>query len=184
MESVFPSFLLVLASEMGDKTQLLALLLSARYHRPGPVMAGIFVATLINHSLAAWAGGWAGGLVPPDTLRWILALLFFVFAAWILVPDKDEDLSATSRGGAFLATAVAFFLAEMGDKTQIATVSLGARFQDTFSVTLGTTLGMLVADGLAVFWGDRLTKRIPMVWVRRGAAVLFLLFGVFILIGR
>ncbi len=184
MESFFSSFLLVVASEMGDKTQLLALILAARFRRPWPIMAGILVATLANHGIAAGAGQWVSGLVSPETGRWILAALFFVFAGWILIPDKDEDLKSEGVWGAFLTTTVAFFLAEMGDKTQLATVALGARFQSLWLVTGGTTLGMLVADGLAVFWGDRLVKRISMTWVRRAASLLFVIFGVLILLGR
>jgi putative Ca2+/H+ antiporter (TMEM165/GDT1 family) len=146
-------------------------------------MAGILVATLFNHGLASWAGGWLASLLEPQTLKWILALTFFGFAGWILIPDKDEELKEGHRFGAFLTTTVAFFLAEMGDKTQLATVALGARFASPVAVTVGTTIGMLAADGLAVFFGEKLTERISMTWVRRGAALLFALFGVIILLG-
>lgn len=180
--AILQSFLLVVASEMGDKTQLLALVLAARFRRPWAVMAGILVATLLNHALAAWAGAWAAGLLSPDTLRWVLALLFFAFAVWILIPDKEDGPGKEPRFGAFLTTAVLFFFAEMGDKTQLATVALGARFHDFIAVTAGTTLGMLAADGLAVFLGERITSVVPMQWVRRGACALFFAFGAAILL--
>lgn len=180
---IIQSFFLVVASEMGDKTQLLALVLASRYRKPWVIMAGILVATLLNHGLASWLGGWISSLVAPQTLSWILALTFFAFAAWLLIPDKDEEIKEEHRFGAFLTTVVVFFLAEMGDKTQLATVALGARFNAPLTVTLGTTAGMLVADGLAVFFGEKLTERIPMKWVRIFACVLFVLFGIGILYG-
>ena len=181
MQALLQSFFLVLASEMGDKTQLLALVLAARYRKPWTVMAGILVATLLNHGLASWSGKWLASLLAPERLAQVLAFTFFAFAAWILVPDKDEELKEHGRFGAFLTTTFTFFLAEMGDKTQLATDALGARFHDPWLVTLGTTLGMLVADGLAVFFGENLTKRISMQWIRRLAAALFALFGVLVL---
>ena len=183
MTAVIQSFFLVFVSEMGDKTQLLALILVLRYKRPWAIMAGILVATLLNHGLASWLGGRAAALVQPGVLNWILALTFFAFAAWILVPDKDDGLEQPSKYGPFLTTTVAFFLAEMGDKTQLATIALGARFADPWLVTAGTTLGMLAADGLAVAFGESLVKKVPMTWVRRGASALFALFGVAILLG-
>ncbi|EYF07639.1 TMEM165/GDT1 family protein [Chondromyces apiculatus] len=183
MEALLKSFALVAASEMGDKTQLLALVLALRYKRPWIIMAGILAATILNHGLASWVGGYVSSLVSPDVLRYTLAAIFGAFALWILIPDKDEDGPQNERFGPFLTTLVAFFLAEMGDKTQLATVALGARFQAPVLVTIGTTLGMLFADGLAVFFGERLTKRIPMKWVRIFAAVLFAAFGVGILVG-
>ncbi len=183
LQALFSSFLLVAISEFGDKTQLLALVLTLRFRRPWAIMAGILVATLLNHGLAAWVGGWAAQRVDPDILRYVLAGTFFAFAAWILIPDKDDGGPATAKYGAFLTTRVTFFLAEMGDKTQLATVALGARFQAPVIVTVGTTLGMLVADGLAVFLGERLTKRIPLKYVQVAAALLFAVFGVTILVG-
>lgn len=183
MYVILQSFALVLASEMGDKTQLLALVLASRFRRPWAIMAGILVATLINHGLASWAGGLVSAFVPAFYLKWILALTFFAFALWILVPDKDDTEEASSRYGAFLTTVVLFFLAEMGDKTQLATVALGARFAAPLMVTLGTTAGMLAADGLAVFCGESLTKKVSMKWIRRIACCLFVLFGACILIG-
>lgn len=182
MQEILNSFLLVLASEMGDKTQLLALVLASRFRKPWTVMAGILVATLLNHGLASLSGNWVASLVAPQTLHWILAGLFFVFAAWILIPDKDEELKEQPRFGAFLTTLVTFFLAEMGDKTQFATIALGARYASPWLVTIGTTLGMLVADGLVVFFGEGLTKKVPMKWIRITASFLFAAFGVLILI--
>lgn len=183
MEALVNSFLLVAASEMGDKTQLLALVLAARFKKPWPIMAGILVATVLNHGLASGLGVWASGLLEADVLKWVLALLFWAFAIWILVPDKDEDLETKGSASAFFVTVVAFFLAEMGDKTQLATVALAASFQKMLAVTVGTTLGMLFSDGLAVFFGDRFLKHVPMVWVRRLAAILFAIFGVLVLWG-
>ncbi|MEN9836130.1 MAG: hypothetical protein RL011_2323 [Pseudomonadota bacterium] len=184
MEALLSSMLMVAVSEMGDKTQLLALLLMLRFRQPWAIMGGILAATLLNHGLAAWAGGWAAQLLSPTTLKYVLAALFFVFAAWILIPDKEDDASAGSRYGAFLTTLVTFFLAEMGDKTQLATIALGARFQAPVVVTIGTTAGMLVADGLAVFFGEALTKKIPLKYVRIAAALLFVAFGVTILVSN
>jgi putative Ca2+/H+ antiporter (TMEM165/GDT1 family) len=176
------SFLLVAASEMGDKTQLLALVLASRFRKPWTIMAGILVATILNHGLASWAGGWVSTLVSETLLRWILSGTFFAFALWILIPDKDEELKESNRFGPFLTTVVAFFLAEMGDKTQLATLALGARFASPFAVTLGTTAGMLLADGLAVFFGEKLTSKLSMKWVRLFASILFFIFGIGILL--
>jgi len=167
---------------MGDKTQLLAFVLASRFRKPGVILAGIFAATVLNHLLAAVLGQGLAQLLPPEVLRWGLALIFFAFAIWILIPDKDGHLEKTPRWGAFLTTFVTFFLAEMGDKTQLATVALAARFQEVWSVTIGTTLGMMVSDGLAVFMGRHLTEKISMKWVRRGASFLFAAFGVAILL--
>jgi putative Ca2+/H+ antiporter (TMEM165/GDT1 family)/esterase/lipase len=181
METLLSSFALVAASEMGDKTQLLAFSLAARFKRPAPILAGILVATLLNHGLAAALGSYVAGIVSPDILRIALAITFFAFALWTLKPDTHDDKPENSRWGAFVTTTVLFFLAEMGDKTQLATVALGARFADTFMVTAGTTLGMMAADGLAVFVGHRMAERLPMQWIRRVAALLFFIFGVLIL---
>lgn len=172
---------LVAASEMGDKTQLLAFALATRYKKPWAIMAGILTATLLNHGLASWGGAWISAHVPDRVLRWALAMTFFGFGIWILFPDKDEGAPREGRWGAFATTTVAFFFAEMGDKTQLATVALGARFGSFWMVTIGTTLGMLFSDGLAVFLGEKFAARIPMVWVRRGAAILFGLFGLWLL---
>jgi putative Ca2+/H+ antiporter (TMEM165/GDT1 family) len=183
VQAIVNSFLLVLASEMGDKTQLLALILASRFRKPWTIMAGILVATLLNHGLASWAGSWLSSFVDPHTLKWVLAAIFFAFAIWILIPDKDEEFKESGHWGAFLTTAVAFFLAEMGDKTQLATVALGARYAEPWLVTIGTTMGMMVSDGLAVFFGENLTNRIPMKWIRVGSCILFAIFGVFVLLG-
>lgn len=183
MEVVLNSILLVAAAEMGDKTQLLALVLAVRFRKPWAVLAGIFAATVLNHLLAALAGQWLAGLVPENYLRWILAAVFIAFALWILVPDKDEDRPHEPRFGAFLTTTILFFLAEIGDKTQLSTVALAARYGDIILVTIGTTIGMLLADGLAVFFGEKLSTKIPMKWIRVAAAALFALFGLALLIG-
>lgn len=182
LEALINSFVLVFVSEMGDKTQLLALVLASRFRRPWTIMSGIFVATVLNHALAAWGGAFLSAQVDASVLRWILALSFFAFAGWILIPDKESELSQTSRFGAFLTTVVAFFMAEMGDKTQLATIALGARYSNTLVVTFGTTLGMLASNALAIFLGEKLLARIPMKWIRIFASALFVLFGIGILL--
>jgi putative Ca2+/H+ antiporter (TMEM165/GDT1 family) len=179
---IWKSCLLVTATEMGDKTQLLALVLASRYRKPWVIMAGILVATILNHSLAAWTGSWVSQMLAPETLRWILAASFFAFAAWVLIPDKDDEKIHSTSAGAFMVTLISFFFAEMGDKTQLSTVALAARYQDVLWVTVGTTMGMLVADGLAVFMGDKITERIPMKWMRLITCGLFIVFGVIILL--
>lgn len=176
-EAVFSSFTLVAASEMGDKTQLLAFTLANRFRRPWPVMAGIVVATLANHALASSVGAWISTHVPARVLAAVLAATFIAFGLWSLRPDTLDDENRPSRFGPFLTTAALFFLAEMGDKTQFATVALGARFHSAVMVTLGTTLGMLVSDGLAVFLGERLAHRVQGRWLRLVAALLFFGFG-------
>lgn len=183
MDILTNSFLLVFTGEMGDKTQLLALILTARFKRPWVILCGVFVATILNHALASWAGAWISSFFAPQTLKWTLAILFFVFAAWILVPDKEEEFRPFSGMGVFLTTGIAFFLAEMGDKTQLATVALGANYSNVFMVTAGTTLGMLASNSLAIFLGDKLLAKIPMKWVRFVACILFILFGLAIIIG-
>lgn len=183
MDSLLNSFFLVFASEMGDKTQLLALVLAVRFKKPWTILLGVFIATVLNHALAAYAGGWISSLVAPTTLKWLLALLFFVFAFWILIPDKEEELKSVGQWGALTTTIVTFFMAEMGDKTQLATIALGARYSNLVLVTLGTTLGMIGSNALAIFLGEKLLKKIPMQWIRRFACLLFILFGLGILIG-
>ncbi|MGE3681723.1 MAG: TMEM165/GDT1 family protein [Bdellovibrionales bacterium] len=176
------SFVLVFVGEMGDKTQLLALLLAARFRRPWTILFGILVATLLNHALSAWAGERMAAVVDPTILRWLLAATFFIFAAWILVPDKNEELqSERTRFGPLLTTIIVFFLAEIGDKTQLTTVALGARFPNVALVTLGTTLGMLAANAMAIFLGDKLLERIPMRYVRWIASGSFAVSGLIIL---
>lgn len=183
MDILLNSFFLVFISEMGDKTQLLALILALRYKKPFTIMAAIFVATLLNHAMASWLGGLAAFYIDPVYLKWILATTFFAFALWILIPDKEEDVKEESRFGAFVTTLILFFLAEMGDKTQLATIALGAKYASPWIVTLGTTLGMLASNGLAIFFGEKLLKKIPMKWVRVFACISFAVFGVAILIG-
>ncbi|MBC7658691.1 MAG: TMEM165/GDT1 family protein [Chitinophagaceae bacterium] len=178
MEAIFNSFLIVALGEMGDKTQLLAFVLATRFKKPWAVLAGIFVATVANHLLAATAGQWISAHLPPQYLKIGLAVTFFAFAIWILVPDKIDDDVKTYKFGAFLTTVVVFFLAEMGDKTQLATVALAARFQSVVLVTVGTTVGMMLTDGLAVFFGEKVAARISMTWMHRIAAVLFVICGV------
>lgn len=182
MEALVNSFLLVFAGEMGDKTQLLSLVLTARYKKPWTILAGVTVATILNHALASWVGGFAAEQVSPLVLKWSLALIFFGFALWILIPDKEGEIKTGSKFGAFTTTVIAFFLAEMGDKTQLATIALGARYSSTMIVTLGTTAGMIASNALAVFLGEKLLKRIPMKWVRVFACILFIGFGIAILI--
>jgi len=168
---------------MGDKTQLLALVLAAKFRKPIPIMFGILVATLLNHGLASYVGTFITQYLSQEVLKWSLAATFVGFGLWMLIPDKDEGLSSEPKWGPFWTTTVVFFLAEMGDKTQLATVALGAKFAAPILVTLGTTLGMLGADGLAVFFGHRFTERVPMRLVHKVASALFILFGVGILIG-
>lgn len=175
----------VALGEMGDKTQLLALLLAARYRKPLPIIAGILVATLLNHALAAALGDWLASAVPAWALRWGLGLSFIAVALWLLVPDKADDAaSATpSHLGVFGITTLAFFMAEMGDKTQIATVMLAARWQMPLVVTAGTTLGMMLANVPAVLLGERILRWLPVAWVHRVAAAVFAALGVAVLWG-
>ena len=175
----------VALGEIGDKTQLLALLLAARYRRPVPIIAGIFVATLLNHAAAGALGTWLTRLVDPTWMRWLLGLSFLAVAAWMLVPDKADEVEGrgTGRLGVFGITAVAFFLAEMGDKTQIATIMLAARYDALVAVTAGTTLGMMLANVPAVLLGERAVKVMPVQWVHRIAAVVFAVIGVLVLAG-
>lgn len=180
--TLLSSFGLVAASEMGDKTQLLAFALATRFKKPWAIMAGILTATLLNHGLASWGGAWVSAHTPELLLRGALALVFIGFGIWILFPDKEEAAPNENRWGAFVTTTVAFFFAEMGDKTQLATVALGARYGSFWLVTAGTTVGMLVSDGLAVWLGESFAHKISMKWVRRGASALFILFGLLILV--
>jgi len=169
---------LVAIAEIGDKTQLLAMLLAARYRQPRPIIAGILVATLANHALAAWAGAEVAAWVGIETMRWILGASFAVMAAWCLLPDKaDAGPRRVDAAGAFVATTVAFFLVEIGDKTQIATVALAARFQDVVLTTAGTTLGMMLANVPAVLFGEVVARRMPLKWIRRVAALSFAVLG-------
>jgi Ca2+/H+ antiporter, TMEM165/GDT1 family len=175
----------VALGEIGDKTQLLALLLAARYHKPVPIILGILVATLANHAGAAALGSWVSGLLDPTWLRWILGASFLAVAVWMLIPDQadDVDARALNRFGVFGVTVLAFFLAEMGDKTQIATVMLAAKYPSLVAVTAGTTLGMMLANVPAVLLGDRVVRAVPVVWVHRIAAGIFALLGLLVLLG-
>ena len=175
----------VALGEVGDKTQLLALLLAARYRKPLPIIAGIFVATLLNHALASALGAWLALWLAPHWLRWGLGLSFIAVALWLLVPDNVDDVRAEggTRWGVFGVTVLAFFLAEMGDKTQLATVMLAARYQSLWLVTAGTTLGMLIANVPAVLLGERILRWLPVAWVHRVAAAVFALMGLALLLG-
>lgn len=181
MEAILNSFLLVAATEMGDKTQLLALVLASKFKKPWHVMGGILAATVLNHALAAWLGQWISAQVPSHYLNWALAITFFGFALWILIPDKDDSNPDNMRWGAFWTTTVLFFFAEIGDKTQLSTVALAAKYSNLTLVTIGTTLGMLFSDGLAVVFGEKLTQKIPMKYINYGSSALYMLFGVGIL---
>ena len=182
MEALVNSFLLVFVGEMGDKTQLLSLVLTVRYKKPWTILAGVFVATILNHAAASWTGGFVASYFTPETLKWMLAFIFFTFAGWILIPDKEEDLDSTKKNNVFIATLTAFFFAEMGDKTQLATVALGARYSNAVIVTIGTTLGMLTSNAIAIFLGEKLLKQVPMNWVRALACLLFVAFGIAIIV--
>jgi Ca2+/H+ antiporter, TMEM165/GDT1 family len=175
---------MVAVAEMGDKTQLLSLVLAARFRgQHWIIIAGIFAATLLNHLLAALLGGWVATTVPPRVLGWILGLSFLAFALWALIPDTlDEPNQSIRKHGAFLTTLILFFLAEMGDKTQLATVALGAKYASLGMVTLGTTLGMMAANIPAVLIGEKLCERLPMSKMRFIAAALFAVFGMLILL--
>ncbi len=181
--AAWSSFLVVALAEMGDKTQLIALSLASRYRRPWTVMLGILIATIANHALASSMGAWAAAAVPAAVLGWTIGLAFMAFGIWTLFPDRAAEPAKRRGWGPLLSTLVIFFLAEMGDKTQLATVALGARFRSTVAVTAGTTLGMLAADALVVFAGTRLLDRVPMNRVRWSAAALFFLFGLMAIAG-
>ncbi|MFT3778705.1 MAG: TMEM165/GDT1 family protein [Ottowia sp.] len=186
MEAFLLSTGIVALAEMGDKTQLLSLLLAARFRRPWPIAWGILAATLVNHALAGAVGSWVTRVLGPDVLRWVLGGSFVAMAAWMLVPDKldeDEAPAATSRLGVFGTTLVAFFLAEMGDKTQIATVALAAQYPQWTAVVAGTTLGMMLANAPVVWFGDRLVKRVPIRAVHVVSALIFLALGLAALLG-
>ena len=179
MEAFLVSLVVVAVGEIGDKTQLLALVLAARFRRPVPIICGILVATLVNHALAGLLGAWVRTVVPPDTLRLLLVASFFAVALWALKPDKLEtEPGPTGKYGAFAVTVVAFFIAETGDKTQIATVVLAAQFDNLVAVVAGTTLGMLIADVPAVIVGSAAAHRLPLRLVRYVAAGLFAVLGI------
>ncbi len=185
MESLLVSTGVVTLAEVGDKTQLLAFLFAARFKKPLPIILGILAATTVNHSLAGALGAWISASVSTDLLRWVLGLSFIGMAIWTLIPDEidKDDVTVATRLGVFGATLVTFFLAEMGDKTQIATVAMAAHFGTPLIVVIGTTLGMLIADVPAVFVGDKLADRIPMKLVHSIAAAIFALLGAATLLG-
>jgi putative Ca2+/H+ antiporter (TMEM165/GDT1 family) len=184
MDAFLVSTGIVALAEIGDKTQLLAFLLAARFRRPLPIVFGIFAATIANHAFAAAVGALVSKLLGPDVMRWVLGLAFIGMAAWIMVPDDiDEEEAAPARFGVFLTTVIAFFLAEMGDKTQVATVALAARYPSAVAVVAGTTLGMMLANVPAVYFGDRIAGRVPLKLVHGIAALIFLVLGVATLLG-
>jgi putative Ca2+/H+ antiporter (TMEM165/GDT1 family) len=185
MESLFVSTGVVALAEIGDKTQLLAFLLAARFKKPLPIILGILIATLVNHGLAGALGAWITAVLSPEVLRWVLGLSFIAMAAWTLIPDEIEEDEAKIAGrlGVFGATLLTFFLAEMGDKTQVATVAMAAHYAAPVMVVIGTTLGMLIADVPAVFVGDKLAAKIPMKLVHGIAAAIFAALGVATLLG-
>lgn len=175
LESLSVSTLVVAIAEIGDKTQLLALLLAARFRKPWPIVAGILVATVLNHALAGWLGALLASWLTPDVLRWIVVASFLAIGLWTLKPDTlDEDATSLPARGAFIATTIAFFLAEIGDKTQVATIVLAAKAPLLWPVVVGTTLGMLAANVPVVLLGSRFAKRLPLKAARIAAAVLFL----------
>ena len=188
MESGLDAFLVstgvVALAEIGDKTQLLAFILAAKFRRPMPIILGILVATLFNHGFAGAIGAWLPALVAPDAMRWILGVSFLAMAGWTLIPDKfSEEDAKLARMGVFGATLAAFFLAEMGVKTQIATVALSAHYQAVVAVVMGTTLGMMIANVPAVILGDRIADKVPVRTVHMLAAAIFALLGLAVLLG-
>jgi putative Ca2+/H+ antiporter (TMEM165/GDT1 family) len=185
MESLLVSTGVVALAEIGDKTQLLAFILAARFKKPVPIILGIFAATVVNHGLAGALGAWITNTVSPEILRWVLGVSFIGMAIWTMVPDKieEEETQIAKRYGVFGATLVTFFLAEMGDKTQIATIAMAAHYASAWMVVIGTTLGMLIADVPAVFVGDKLASKIPMKLVHSIAATIFAILGVATLLG-
>lgn len=184
MEAFLISTGIVALAEIGDKTQLLAFILAAKYRKPWPIIVGILVATLANHSFAGAVGSWITTLMGPDTLRWVLGVSFIAMGIWTLIPDKfDENDAKLARFGVFGTTLIAFFLAEMGDKTQVATVALAAQYHSLLAVVAGTTFGMMLANVPAVIMGDRIAGKMPVKLVHRIAAAIFAILGVATLLG-
>ncbi len=185
MEALLISTGVVALAEIGDKTQLLAFILAARFKKPVPIILGILFATIVNHGLAGALGAWITSVVTPEVLRWVLGVSFIGMAIWTLIPDKieEEETQVAKRFGVFGATLITFFLAEMGDKTQIATIAMAAHYANPLLVVIGTTLGMLIADVPAVFVGDRLGAKIPMKLVHSIAAAIFAVLGIATLFG-
>lgn len=184
MEAIFTSTAVVALAEIGDKTMLLAIVLAARFRKPVPIILGILVATLANHGIAALVGQSVANLLEGEWFRYAVGVSFIAMAAWTLVPDKldDEEQQGDPRFGAFLTTTIAFFLVEIGDKTQVATIALAAQFQDVVLVTIGTTLGMMIANVPAVFLGHRLVERLSLALMRTIAALLFLAIGIWVIV--
>lgn len=185
MEALLISTGVVALAEIGDKTQLLAFILAARFKKPVPIIAGILAATVVNHGLAGALGAWVTSVLTPEVLRWVLGLSFIGMAIWTLIPDEieEDETQVAKKLGVFGATLITFFLAEMGDKTQIATVAMAAKFPDPMLVVAGTTLGMLIADVPAVFVGDKFAAKIPMKLVHSIAAGIFAVLGIATLLG-
>lgn len=185
MEALFISTGVVALAEVGDKTQLLAFILAARFKKPIPIIAGILCATIVNHGLAGALGAWITSSVSPEVLRWVLGASFVGMAIWTMIPDKieEDETRVAKKFGVFGATVITFFLAEMGDKTQVATVALAAHYASPVLVVIGTTLGMLLADVPAVFIGDKLATKIPVKLVHSIATTIFALLGVATLLG-
>ena len=184
MEAFLVSTGIVVLAEIGDKTQLLAFILAAKFRKPIPIVIGILVATIFNHAFAGLLGSWITTLLGPETLRWVLGISFIAMAGWTLIPDKfDEEDAKLARFGVFTTTLIAFFLAEMGDKTQVATVALAAQYQSVALVVAGTTFGMMLANVPAVLLGDRIAERIPVRIVHGIAAAIFAVLGIATLLG-
>ena len=184
MDALLVSTFAVAVAEIGDKTQLLALVLAARYRKPWPIIAGILVATVLNHALAAWFGSLVSGWISPEVLRWGVVISFAAVAAWALVPDKlDEDEVKPPRFGAFVATLIAFFIVEIGDKTQVATVVLAAQYSPLWQVIAGTTLGMAIANVPVVLLGSRFAAKLPLKAARYAAAAIFAALAVWVAVG-
>jgi putative Ca2+/H+ antiporter (TMEM165/GDT1 family) len=184
MEAFLISTGIVALAEIGDKTQLLAFILAAKFRKPIPIIIGILVATIANHAFAGALGSWITSMVAPETMRWVLGVSFIAMAIWTLIPDKfDEDDAKLARYGVFGTTLIAFFLAEMGDKTQVATVALAAQYQSLIAVVAGTTLGMMFANVPAVIMGDRIANKIPVRVVHAIAAAIFAVLGAMTLLG-
>lgn len=184
MEAFLISTGIVALAEIGDKTQLLAFILAAKFRKPVPIIVGILVATIANHAFAGALGSWITSMVAPEAMRWVLGLSFIAMAIWTLIPDKfDEDDAKLARYGVFGTTLIAFFLAEMGDKTQVATVALAAQYQALIAVVAGTTFGMMIANVPAVIMGDRIANKMPVRLVHAVAAAIFAVLGIMTLAG-
>lgn len=182
MEAFLESLILIFFGEIGDKTQLLALVLTARYKRPLAVFSGIFIATLLNHLIAAWFGSWLSEFLSADYARYLISISFFIFAIWVLIPDEEKEVSSAMHWGPLLTTIVMFFMAEIGDKTQLATVALAAKYSSVGAVTVGSTLGLVISNALAVYVGHVFFKQIPMGLIRIVSALLFAISGIAVMV--